>query len=125
MRLRPWKGLLLSAFGALTVLGSTASAQPAEEPSVRRGKEHFKIFCADCHGLDARGSGPVAALLKIQPSDLTHLRQKDGHFDAERVFKAVAGRHRVGEKKDMPVFSENLEFGTVLDIVEYLKTIQQ
>jgi hypothetical protein len=41
------------------------------------------------------------------------------------VLKALDGRHLVGGDPKMPVFSENLQINTALDIVEFLKSIRQ
>jgi len=40
------------------------------------GQEMFRSYCAACHGLDAKGSGPAASALKTPPTDLTTLAQK-------------------------------------------------
>jgi len=117
---------------ALLVTGlavaSQLQADSGQMDPVRRGTAHYLFFCANCHGVNGQGDGPLAALLKIAPSDLTVLRAS-GHGEsvAERVMKAVDGRHKVGEADEhkMPVFSENLEMKTVIEITEYLKTIQK
>ena len=38
-----------------------------------QGKDLFKSYCASCHGLDARGKGPMAAVLLVPPSDLRRI----------------------------------------------------
>ena len=53
--------------------------------------ERFANDCATCHGPDGRGNGPVAAVLKITPTDLTTLA-KDGSFPYSRVYRAIDGR---------------------------------
>ncbi|MDD3450455.1 MAG: cytochrome c [Gammaproteobacteria bacterium] len=115
--------LLAAVFGPFAIQASEVDPVAAE-----RGREHFKLFCTNCHGLSGEGNGPLVAMLKIQPANLTQLaRQDGGHFDAERVLKAIDGRHQVGAEgeRNMPVFSENLAISTVIDLVEYLKTIQR
>jgi mono/diheme cytochrome c family protein len=111
------------------VAGSAAAAQPngpVDVAAAQRGVEHYRIFCANCHGAEADGNGPTAKLLKIAPTNLTLLaRMQGGQLDAVRVLKALDGRHLVGGDQKMPVFSENLQINTALDIVEFLKTIQQ
>ncbi len=118
--------LLTSAIaGISTHTGS--SAEPGMTDAVKRGEAHYLFFCAHCHGADADGNGPYAKLLKIEPSDLTTLQQTGEESVAERVLKAVDGRHEVGENQEqkMPIFSDNLEIKTVFEITEYLKTIQK
>jgi mono/diheme cytochrome c family protein len=114
----------------LTLLSGAALAAPAPNPvevvAAQRGAEHYRIFCANCHGAEADGNGPTAKLLKIAPTNLTVLaRVHGGQLDPMRVLKAMDGRHLVGGDQKMPVFSENLQINTALDIVEFLKTIQQ
>ncbi|HSQ08937.1 MAG TPA: cytochrome c [Chromatiaceae bacterium] len=85
------------------------------------GQSHYLLFCANCHGADADGRGPLVGLLKVTPSNLTVLRHLGPPSVAERVLVAVDGGHQVaaGEHK-MPVFSENLEVRTVREIATYL-----
>ncbi len=119
--------LLLSAMTGL-MLSSIVSAEADKADAVRRGEAHYLFFCGNCHGANADGTqGPNARLLKIAPSDLTALRQTGNECIAERVLKAVSGRHQVADGQDtyMPSFSENLESRTVYEIAEYLKTIQK
>ena len=40
----------------------------------------YAIYCANCHGAEARGDGHLAALLTVKPTDLTRLTKKDGTF---------------------------------------------
>ena len=119
--------LILSAITGL--MGFTnVCAETDKAEAVKRGEAHYLFFCGNCHGADADGNrGPNAKLLKIAPSDLTALRQTGNACIAERVLKAVSGRHKVadGQDKYMPSFSENLESKTVYEISEYLKTIQK
>ncbi len=114
--------LLLLSGSALAASG----AGTAEAVAVQRGVEHYRIFCANCHGAEGDGNGPTAKLLKITPTNLTLLtRMHGGQFDAVRVLKAMDGRHLVGSEQKMPVFTDNLQINTALDIIEFLKTIQQ
>jgi mono/diheme cytochrome c family protein len=122
MQRSPVLALLLLSVGAL----AAPAADKGEVASAQRGAEHYRIFCANCHGAEADGNGPTAKLLKIAPTNLTLLaRTHGGQLDAMRVLKAMDGRHLVGGDQKMPVFSENLQINTALDIVDFLKTIQQ
>lgn len=120
-RTTPW--VLAAAIGACA-LGATA----AEQDAVERGNAHYLLFCANCHGVDADGQGPLARVLKITPTDLRNLRGGGGEeLVAERVLKAVDQRHEVPNPDGprMPLFSENLEVKTIIEIGEYLKTVQR
>ena len=122
------KAVLLVYLASAMAGISNVSADPALADAVKRGEAHYLFFCGTCHGADADGrEGPYAKMLKIVPTDLTALRKTSDDCIAERVLKAVSGRHEVatGQNKNMPSFSENLESKTVYEITQYLKTIQK
>lgn len=62
------------------VLGAAPlSAQHAQNPLVidsMAGPDLFQFYCAPCHGRDGRGTGPVAAVLKTPPADLTKIAER-------------------------------------------------
>src|SRR5262249_18539476 len=68
--------------GALVGLGQgRAYAQGATMgPSgiITSGKLDFRRYCAQCHGMDATGDGPVAPALKKKPANLTLLSKNNG-----------------------------------------------
>lgn len=43
---------------------------PARAAEAAPGEVAYREYCAGCHGADARGNGPVAGLLAVQPPDL-------------------------------------------------------
>src|SRR5574337_616099 len=47
-----------------------ANPVPATRQSVENGRRLFEIYCALCHGADAKGMGPVAVKF-VPPPDLT------------------------------------------------------
>jgi mono/diheme cytochrome c family protein len=50
------------------------------------GKLMYQWHCATCHGADAKGTGPLASLLKTPPADLTLLAKRHGgKFPTEYV----------------------------------------
>jgi mono/diheme cytochrome c family protein len=63
-----------------------APKKTASAPIELSGGEMFKSYCAPCHGSDAKGNGPMAAVLKVPPPDLTTLsRGNNGKFPADHV----------------------------------------
>jgi hypothetical protein len=77
--------------------------------SLVSGREMFHLYCADCHGLDGKGNGPVAAVLRIMPSDLiTLVLRNQGSFPYDRVFKIISGdattTSRWQQGNEMPVW---------------------
>ena len=74
--------------------------------SVASGKEMFHAYCASCHGLDGKGTGPAASALKNKPTDLTMLAKTSaGKFPSMRVMNSIKDGTQAGHgSKDMPVW---------------------
>lgn len=103
------------------------------------GKARFMENCAVCHGADAKGGGPFTTLLKSAPSDLTMLSKGNGgDFPFNRVYDAIDGRASVkgahgskempiwgGEWKGSSVAAETAVRGQILEMIIYLRSIQQ
>lgn len=71
------------------------------------GEALYGQLCASCHGTDAKGSGPIAPLLKVAVPDLTRLAWRDGgEFPREDVRQAIDGRNEVRAhgSREMPVW---------------------
>ncbi len=116
----------LAVAAILTVSRPSGAAPGADQATLERGQAHYLLFCANCHGVNGDGQGPLVRLLKVTPSNLTVLRRLGGASVAERVLTAVDGGHQVAaEGHKMPVFSDHLEVRTVREIGVYLDSIQQ
>jgi len=102
-------------------------AETAQDKAIKNGREHYKIFCTNCHGVNADGKGSLVSTLKIMPYDLTALKQTSDKCIAERVLEAVSSIHNIptGKEYKMPVFSGNLESITIYELSQYLKSIQK
>jgi mono/diheme cytochrome c family protein len=91
--------------------------KPSRE-SVTLGKERYDVFCAPCHGSEAKGgvTGPVAAKF-IPPPDLTNAelqRQRtDGYWHS---YIMVGGAV-------MPAYGEALSSQEAWHIVNYLRSL--
>jgi len=86
-------GVLGAAFILMAAVKQTTG--PRMPPLVGEsmyGPDLFNLYCATCHGRDAKGAGPVAQSLKTPPPDLTLLaRRNGGLFPRGRVKAAIAG----------------------------------
>jgi mono/diheme cytochrome c family protein len=138
------KNKLIGVFvlAAVLVAGNFLSAQkpvPEGTPLERSldGKVLYRAYCASCHGLDARGDGPMAASLKVAPSDLTRLYARNGRaFPAQRVGKIISGEAAVPGghgTSEMPVWGpffsrvendQDLGLMRINALVRYLQHIQ-
>lgn len=101
------------------------------------GPTLYKTYCAVCHGVHARGDGPMAAMLKTAPSDLTRIAKRNGgRFPREAVEKIISGeevRAAGHGTREMPVwgpiFSQiawDLDLGRVrvYNLASYLEELQ-
>lgn len=97
------------ALASLACLGLTAVPLLAQD--VDHGRALFQTHCATCHGVDAKGQGPLAAALVLQPSDLTTLSARnEGSFPLERVLSRIDGTDpMVSHGSPMPVFGPYFE----------------
>jgi mono/diheme cytochrome c family protein len=72
----------------------TGAATAEERPLIVsiQGDKLYKTYCASCHGEDAKGNGPMAVWLKVQPSDLTRIAARNGgSFPLVRVDRIISG----------------------------------
>jgi mono/diheme cytochrome c family protein len=112
------KNLIFLVFAAVVAAGIGYADQSSEKlvlpvgkTSASSGKQMYTSYCASCHGMDGKGSGPVAPALKKQPADLSVLSRNNGgkfpseHFNAVLQFGEETSAHGTAE---MPVW------GTVL-----------
>ena len=118
--------------------GTTApGGRPQLPEPVVKADVVFKAYCAVCHGVDAKGDGPMAKQLKVMPANLTVLaKNNQGQFPAARVRKMIAGEEEPGAShgsRDMPIWgpifrgiADQATADARLDtLVKYLESIQQ
>jgi mono/diheme cytochrome c family protein len=101
--------MLLASAGLAAALAAPAQ-QTAEAPLMgETGVDLFKTYCASCHGVSAKGDGPIAEHLRNRPPDLTLIAKRaGGKFDEERVYRIIDGRRPVRGhgNADMPVWGD-------------------
>ena len=87
------------------------AATPALAQDLGEGKALFDAHCVVCHGPEARGDGIMAALLTIQPADLTRLSVlNDGVFPMARVVRKIDGTTELlAHGGAMPIFGTILQ----------------
>lgn len=84
------------------------TATPAVTP-VTVGQEMFRTYCASCHGLDGKGSGPAVSALKNKPPDLTQLSKRNGgKFPSAMVASVIQGDQFITAhgSREMPIWGE-------------------
>jgi len=74
-----------------TIVGFSACASAQD---IAEGKMQYQSSCAACHGIDAKGNGPVSKELKTLPADLTVLaKNNNGVFPYDTVYQMIDGRN--------------------------------
>lgn len=104
--------LAVLAFGAWFSAEANTPKERAE-PTIERGREAFRSYCASCHGVRGGGDGPIAEVLKVPPADLTQIANRNGgSFPKEKLQRLIDGRDpaltRVHGASEMPVWGERL-----------------
>ncbi len=99
-------------------LGAPDNPIEADEVSVERGKLLYAVNCAQCHGADGSGNGPIAPFLTEKKpanlqSDATQAKS-DG-----TLFLTITN----GVPQAMPALNENLTVRERWDVVNYLRTL--
>jgi mono/diheme cytochrome c family protein len=77
------------------------------------GADLYLRYCAACHGVKATGDGEMAALLTVQPADLTQLSTRHGGvFPVAQVARQIDGRDpMLAHGGVMPLFGDFFEGG--------------
>jgi cytochrome c oxidase cbb3-type subunit 2 len=93
------------------------TAPPTTPEAVARGAAiYVKGECAECHGKEARGDGPSAKDLSIQPSDLTRRPLKSGPTARDIVRTLLTGL----DGTPMPSYHQVLEDDELWDLAYWL-----
>jgi len=130
-------GVLL--MGSLAVAQSSGKKKLDDIPLISsiQGPALSKAYCASCHGIDAKGDGPMAKSLKVKPADLTRIAARNGGtFPLMRVERIISGEDQPpsghGTSKMPvwgPIFShvdEDQDLGRVRidNLARYLRDLQ-
>jgi mono/diheme cytochrome c family protein len=141
---RSWGLLPVMAVACLAFAGFGQQEQTAPKtdeqftPLIRsvEGPNLFRAYCAPCHGMDGKGSGPAAPALKVKPPDLTLLaRNNRGQFPRVHIRQVIAGDQSVTAhgSGEMPVWGpvfhqveEDVDRGNLRleNLVNYLESLQ-
>jgi len=125
---------------AAAALSAPLAAETRDPESAARGALLYRIYCQNCHGVDARGDGETAKILTVRPADLTRLRA-NGEFPRERLREVIDGRTTTpghGEpRREMPIWGlgfqeldrdgdQEAEVRAKIDsLLDFLETLQR
>ena len=118
---------------------TTSATAAGQTPQADNGGALFFSYCASCHGADARGRGPLADMLRAQPSNLTQFSVRNGGvFPAERLHRIIDGKDQTVRSHgsfEMPIWGDAFRTREGLSdeavraridaIVRYLSSIQE
>ena len=97
----------LAVIAALIRLALAPASAHAQDLSGSTGAQLYKRFCSSCHGVQARGDGPVSKTFKIEVPDLTRIAHRHGGvFPVEQIHKIIDGRKTLPPhgSREMPVW---------------------
>ncbi len=138
-------GLKFLVMTACVAVGVSAHAAGPGQARPDFGKREFDANCAVCHGLSAKGNGPIVEMLRQSPPDITQLsRLNGGIFPIERVYRTIEGGDvKAHGPRDMPVWGQDYRIQAadyymdvpydpeayvrtrILALVEYISRLQQ
>ncbi len=91
----------------------------ADEESIARGQEVYRVYCAECHGDGGMGDGQTGQLLNPSPAFIAHTSQmmSDGYL----FWRVNEGGEKIGT--GMPAFKEKLEEEEIWDAINYVRAL--
>ena len=100
-------------------MGAPVNPVTADEISLARGEQFFKINCAQCHGPIGMGDGVIGTFFQFKPANLTAPAVQNKSDGA--IFLVISS----GVPERMPPLNENLTVRDRWDIVNYLRTLKK
>lgn len=99
--------------------GVPVNPVPADDVSIQRGTELYKINCVPCHGTKGKGDGVIGTFFKFKPADLTSFQVQQNGDGA--LFLVISN----GIEGRMPPLNENLSVRERWDLVNYIRTLSE
>jgi mono/diheme cytochrome c family protein len=96
------------------------NVSPAFGAGGATGQNLFEDRCADCHGLDARGSVKMAKTLKVDPLQLDLTRDEIIQKTSQDLNRLISGGHG-----KMPKHQDLLTPKQIKSLVKYLQSLQK
>jgi mono/diheme cytochrome c family protein len=106
-RLIIFVALVFASFVLLGTFSASRNAASGQSDPNARGRALYAEYCASCHGMDGKGAGPVASALKMMPTDLTTIAQREGgKFPDVKMQNYITGEVVVAAHgtREMPVW---------------------
>lgn len=129
--------LSVLSFGLSLTWGSSPQVVEAQGNTKgnNEGRKLFMQYCVNCHGMDAKGTGPMAKLLKKAPANLTKIEKENGKFPFARIERTISGEQEIESHgtREMPVWGSYLRrkhghgFAKleIYNLTKYVESIQE
>jgi mono/diheme cytochrome c family protein len=102
MKSRQWQQLAIAAAAVVACTGVLG------QQKTDLGKREYDNNCATCHGLDGKGNGPYADMLKRSPPDLSMMtRRNGGIFPVAQAYDVIEGAGPGHGGRDMPIWGKD------------------
>jgi mono/diheme cytochrome c family protein len=125
---------------SVSVMAAAQAPRPPAQPDLYKstdGQELYKFYCANCHGMDAKGR-PATPAMRSPSADLTQLAVHNGGvFPHDRVIAVIkhgSPATSAHGPKNMPVWgaifrsmepSDTLVEIRIENLVRYLESLQE
>lgn len=100
---------------AKKVVNPTDTADPE---NIEIGNEIYEQLCSSCHGIEGRGDGKMAQVLKLKPKNFVE-KKFQLQLDGSIFFKITTGRGQ------MPAFEKKIDEEDRWYLVNYLRTLSE
>jgi len=116
-------------FGFIVLVGAIAAGvamvvqTPTPPAGAPLGQRVYYRYCADCHGVDGRGSWRATFLL-IRPGDLTDPARRRAASD-EYLFQLIKNGGAPLGKPGMPGFGFHLTDEQIAAVIAYVRTMSR
>lgn len=118
---------LVALVVALAVIGTFTGglawllSDPRPPTGTSAGQRLYYAYCAECHGVDGRGSWR-AALFLLRPGDLADAASMRAHSESYLFDIIKHGGAPIG-RPGMPAFGAQLSDADIAAVVEYVRTL--
>jgi cytochrome c oxidase cbb3-type subunit 3 len=100
-----------------------AAASAAAQAQSDRGADLYKVYCTQCHGVNADGKGLNAPHMSVQPRDHTDTKEMSARTD-EELFKVIKqGGKSINKSVLMPIWGGNLSDDDINALVAHLRQL--
>lgn len=112
---------------AITAVGVAAIAALQAWPAAHAAetaidaKQLYRVYCTQCHGINANGNGINASHMSVQPRDHTDRTEMSTRTD-EELFKVIKlGGKSINKSILMPAWGSNLSDAQIHQLVSHLR----